>query len=258
MGVNGPCCIMMKYVRPSEDMRLTILDGNVCEGTICGVILAIVEGGVVVDGYRFEHNGKELILPASQEFYYNDGTFKKGESIIPDNTWYGVNCLAGCSKSALWYYKSGKAEPWEWRKELISWEILPNYNVKLLNGFIPDELFEEQEDVYNWHDLVVHKDNGDIEFKKAPLSVFRLDDNQQKLFERYKALLKEMNDAGMEIIEDRDSCEMVVLNTSECFVDFEEGGEFKGVFPKDMTFTIPNHTYFYRDCGERINIRKNK
>lgn len=247
---------MMKYVRPTEEMRLTVINGNVCEGTICGVVLTIVEGETVVDSYRFKHNGKEVVLPAEQEFYYNDGAFKRGESIISECPWNGVIRLAGYANSVLWYYKNGKAEPWEWKKELISWEILPNYNAKLLNGFIPNELFVAQDSVYDWHDLIIHKDNGDIEFKKAPLSVLRLNDNQQKLFERYKALLKEMDDADMMIIENRDSCEMAVLNTSACFVGFEEGGEFESIFPKDMTFTIRNHTYYYGDNCERINIRK--
>lgn len=249
---------MMKYIRPSEDMRLTVINGNVCEGTICGVILTIVEGEAVVDGYRFKHNGKEVILPASQEFYYNDGAFKRGESIISECTWNGVVCLTGYPNSVLWYYKNGKAEPWEWKKELIAWEILPDYKAKLLNGFIPDELFAAQDNVYNWHDLIVHKDNGDVEFKKAPLSVLRLNDKQQKLFERYKALLKEMDDAGILIIEDRDNSEMAVLNCSEYEVEFECDNDFEPVFPTDMQFVIRNHTYYYRDNCERMNICKKK
>ena len=249
---------MMKYVRPTEEMRLTVINGNVCEGTICGVILTIVEGEIAVDGYRFKHNGKEVVLPAEQEFYYNDGAFKRGESIISECIWNGVIRLAGYANSVLWYYKDGKAEPWEWKKELISWEILPNYNAKLLNGFIPDELFSEQKNVYNWHDLIVHKDNGDIEFKKAPLSVLRLNDNQQKLFEQFKALLKEMNDADMLIVEDRDRCNLAVLNCSEYEVGFECDNDFEPVFPTDMQFVIRNHTYYYRDNSERMNISKKK
>ena len=239
-------------------MRLTVLNGNVWEGTICGVILTIVEGDVVVDGYRFKHDGNEGFLPASQKFYYDDGTFKRGESIIRECDWDGVKHLTGCSNSVLWYYKDGKAEPWEWKKELISWEILPNYNVKLLNGFIPDELFREQEDVYSWHDLIVHKDNGDIEFKKAPLSVLRLNDKQKELFERFKSILKEMDDSGLMIIEDRDNGDMAVLNCSEYEVGFECDSDFEPVFPEDMQFIIRNHTYYCGDGGERMDIRKKK
>lgn len=249
---------MEKYVIPSEEMRLTVIDGKVCEGTICGVILTIVEGNIVVDGYRFKHNGEEIVLPAKQEFYFDDGAFKRGESIIPECTWDRVNCLTGYTDSVLWYYKNGKAEPWEWKKELISWEILPNYNAKLLNGFIPDELFREQEDVYNWYDLIVHKDNGDVEFKKAPLSVLRLNDKQKELFERYKSILKEMDDSGMIIIEDRDSCNFAVLNCSEYKIDFDCGSDFDPIFPTDMQFVIRNHTYYYKDNDERMNIYKKK
>jgi hypothetical protein len=248
----------MKYVIPSEEMRLTVIDGKVCEGTICGVILTIVEGDVVVDGYRFKHNGKETILPAEQEFYFDENTFKLGQPIIPRYSWNGLSRLAGWDRLTLWYYKNGKAEPWEWKKELISWEILSNNNAKLLNGFIPDELFGEQENVYSWHDLIVHKDNGDVEFKKAPLSVLRLNDKQKVLFERYKALLKEMNDADMLIVEDRDSCNLVVLNCSEYEVGFECDNDFEPVFPIDMQFVIRNHTYYYGDNGERMNICKKK
>lgn len=249
---------MMKYVRPTEEMRLTVIDGKVCEGTICGVILTIVEGEIAVDGYRFKHNGEEIILPVTQDFYPDEIAFKNGASIIPDCSWNGFYSLFGWDRLTLWYYKNGKAEPWEWKKELISWEILPNYNAKLLNGFIPDELFGEQENVYSWHDLIVHKDNGDVEFEKAPLSVLRLNDNQQKLFERFKALLKEMNDADMLIVEDRNSSNLAVLNCSEYEVGFECGNDFEPVFPTDMQFVIRNHTYYYRDDDERMNICKKK
>ena len=239
-------------------MRLTVINGNVCEGTICGVILTIVEGEIAVDGYRFKHNGGEIILPAEQEFYFDENTFKLGQPIIPDCSWNGLYSLTGWDRLTLWYYKNGKAEPWEYKKELISWEILPNYNAKLLNGFIPDELFGEQENVYNWHDLIVHKDNGDIEFKKAPLSVLRLNDRQQKLFEQFKALLKDMNDADMLIVEDRDTRNLAVLNCSEYEVGFEIDNDFEPVFPTDMQFVIRNHTYYYRDNSERMNICKKK
>lgn len=249
---------MMKYIIPTEDMRLTVLSGNVCEGTICGVILTIVEGDIVVDGYRFKHNGNEVILPATQDFYPDEITFKNGTSIIPNCTWNGFYPLLGWDRQTLWYYKNGKANPWEWKKELISWEILPNFNAKLLNGFIPDELFETQDSVYNWHDLIVHKDNGDVEFKKAPLSVLRLNNNQQKLFERFKALLKEMNDADMLIVEDRDSGNTAVLNCSEYKIGFDCGNDFEPVFPTDMQFVIHNHTYYYKDGAERMNICKKK
>jgi hypothetical protein len=249
---------MMKYVRPTEEMRLTVINGNVCEGTICGVILTIVAGDVVVDGYRVKHNSEEMVLPATQEFYFDENTFKLGQPIIPDCSWNGLYSLVGWDRPTLWYYKNGKAESWEWKKELISWEILPNYNAKLLNGFIPDELFREQEDVYNWYDLIVHKDNGDVEFKKAPLSVLRLNDKQKELFERYKSILKEMDDSGMIIIEDRDSCNFAVLNCSEYKIDFDYGSDFDPVFPEDMQFVIRNHTYYYKDGGERMNICKKK
>jgi len=249
---------MMEYVRPTEMMRLTVINGNVCEGTICGVILTIVEGDIVMDGYRFKHNGKGIILPADQEFYFDENTFKLGQPIIPDCSWNGLYSLVGWDRPTLWYYKNGKAEPWKWKNELISWEILPNYNAKLLNGFIPDELFGEEKDVYSWHDLIVHKDNGDIEFKKAPLSVLRLNDNQQKLFEQFKALLKEMTDADMLIVEDRDRCELAVLNCSEYRVEFECGNDFEPAFPTDMQVVIRNHTYYYGDGSERMNIYKKK
>ena len=248
----------MKYVRPTEEMKLTVINGHVCEGTICGVVLTIVEGKIVVDGYRFEHNGEGIILPAEQEFYFDENTFKLGQPIIPDCIWNGLYGLVGWDRPTLWYYKNGKAEPWEYKKELVSWEILPNYKAKLLNGFIPDELFGEQENVYNWHDLIVHKDNGDVEFKKAPLSVLRLNDNQQKLFERFKALLKEMNDADMLIVEDRDNSNLAVLNCSEYKVEFDNGNDFEPIFPTDMQFVIRNQTYYYGDSGERINIYKKK
>lgn len=247
---------MMKYVRPSEDMRLTVLDGNLCEGKICGVILTIVEGETVVDGYRFEHNGKGVIFPAEQKFYNNDEAFKRGQSIIPNDDWNGVNRLIGSYDLVLWYYKNGKAEPWEWKKELISWEILPDYNAKLLNGWIPSELYYAQEDVYAWYDLIVHKDNGDIEFKKAPLSVLRLNDKQKELFERFKALLEEMNEAKMMILEERDRCEFIMYNNENYDISVDYGEEYALSFPKDLQFTWRNYTYAYRDNDERMSLIK--
>jgi hypothetical protein len=85
-----------------------------------------------------------------------------------------------------------------------------------------------------------------------------LNDNQQKLFEQFKALLKEMNDADMLIVEDRDSGNLAVLNCSEYEVGFENGNGFEPVFPADMQFVIRNHTSYYRDNDERMDICKKK
>lgn len=256
-GVNGPCCIMKNYIYPSNEMLLTVIDGKVCEGSISGVKMVAVDGVVEADSYRFSHNGTDYVLPITQSFYKSERDFRENRAIEKccASSFLHVVFNAG-TQDSLWYYDKGKAIEYKWREQQLEWFIEPNYKVRLVSGFVPSELYYDQEDVYAWNDLIVHKDNGDIEIKEAPCKVLMLNDKQKELFERFKALLAEMNEAKMMMLEERDNCEFIMYNREnyDISVDYEE--EYAPCFPKDMRFIWSNYTYFHRDNGERMSLVK--
>ena len=203
------------YVKPSNEQVLTVLNDKVCEGQIIGVIFAVVDKDVVVDGYRFRHNGEVFVLPYTQEFYKDAEAFKNKEDISRDSIGLNVYKITGTSRwnKALCYYKNGKAQPWTFMENIVSYELMADGTAVVLNGFVPDKLYEEERECLFFNDLIVHKDNGELERKEAPGKVLLLTDEQKKLFERLKGVLKEMKDANMKLLFDISYQELSVVNT---------------------------------------------
>lgn len=247
---------MEKYIYPSNEMLLTVITGNLCEGQIIGVKMSVLENKAEACSYLFSHNGQEYILPITQSFYKSEQDFKIGKAIEAHSCCDLLHALLGVHVyNTLWYYDQGKAVEYKWREQQLEWIVEPEYKVRLVSGFVPSELYYTQEDVYAWNDLIVHKDNGDIEIKEAPCKVLMLNDKQKVLFERFKALLAEMNEADMMIIEDRDNCDFMVCNRESYDISIEDCGEgYSPCFPKDMHFKWKNHTYYYSGNDEKITL----
>lgn len=240
MGVNGPCCIMNKhYVNPSNEQVLTILNDKLCEGQIIGVIFAVVDKDVVVDGYRFRHNGEVGVLPYTQDFYEDAEAYKNDTSLPGDccdlrqrditDTWRW--------NAALCYYKDGRPQPWTFMENIVSYELMADGTVVVLNGFVPDKLYDEEKECLFFNDLIIHKDDGTIEVKEAPGKVLLLNDEQKKLFERLKGVLKEMKDANMRLLFDISYQELSVVNkpnNNDWYGWCEGGVNWRDVMPEEQ------------------------
>lgn len=230
------------YVEPSNEQVLTILNDKLCEGQIIGVIFAVVDKDVVVDGYRFRHNGEVFILPYTQNFYKDAEAYKNDTSLPGDCSDLMQHKITGTWRwnAALCYYANGRAQPWTFMENIVSYELMADDTVVVLNGFVPDRLYEEEKDCLFFNDLVVYKDNGELERKEAPGKVLLLNDEQKKLFERLKGVLKEMKDANMKLLFDISEQELSVVNKPKegNWYGWSEGGaRWKDVVPGEQMVT---------------------
>lgn len=205
------------YVNPSNEQVLTVLNDKVCEGQIIGVIFAVVDKDVVVDGYRFRHNGEVFVLPCAQAFYKDAEALKNKDDISRNSMDLSVHKITGTWhwNNALYYYKNGKAQYWKFVENVVSYELMADGTVVVLNGFVPDKLYEDEKSCYFFNDLIVHRDNGELDRKEAPGKVLLLNDEQKALFERLKGVLKEMKDANMKLLFDISFQELSVVNTPD-------------------------------------------
>ena len=202
------------YVNPSNERVLTVLNDKLCEGQIIGVIFAVVDKDVVVDGYRFRHNGEVFVLPYTQNFYKDAEAYKNDTSLPGDCSYLGQVEITGTQRwqGALYYYANGKAQPWTFTENIVSYELMADGTVVVLNGFVPDKLYHEERECLFFNDLVVYKDNGELERKEAPGKVLLLNDEQKKLFEEFKTVMKKMSDANMRVLFDTSYYEVSVVN----------------------------------------------
>ena len=202
------------YVSPSNEQVLTVLNDKVCEGQIIGVIFAVVDKDVVVDGYRFRHNGEVFVLPYAQAFYKDAEALKNKNDISRDSMNLSVHEITGTYRwnKALYYYKNGKANVWYFVENVMSYELMADGTVVVLNGFVPNKLYKDERSCLFFNDLIIHKDDGTTEAKQAPGKVLLLNDEQKKLFERLKGVLKEMKDANMKLLFDISYQELSVVN----------------------------------------------
>ena len=202
------------YEKPSNEQVLTILNDKLCEGQIIGVIFAVVDKDVVVDGYRFRHNGEVFVLPYTQNFYKDAEAYKNDTSLPGECCDLRQTKITGTWgwKGALCYYANGRAQPWTFMENIVSYELMADGTVVVLNGFVPDKLYEEERQCLFFNDLIIHKDDGTTEAKEAPGKVLLLNDEQKMLFERLKGVLKEMKDANMKLLFDISCQELSVVN----------------------------------------------
>lgn len=227
------------YVKPSNEQVLTILNDKLCEGQIIGVIFAVVDRDVVVDGYRFRHNGEIFILPYTQDFYEDTEAYKNDRTIPLDSSDLRQAKITGTWSWSgdLYYYADGRAKSWRFVDNIISYELMADDTVVVLNGFVPDKLYGEERECLLFNDLVVHKDNGELERKDAPAKVLLLNDEQKKLFERLKEVLKEMKDANMRLLFDISYTELSVVNKPKegNWYGWSEGGvRWRDVVPEEQ------------------------
>lgn len=227
------------YEKPSNEQVLTVLNDKVCEGQIIGVIFAVVDKDVVVDGYRFRHNGEVFVLPYTQNFYKDAEAYKNDTSLPGDCSDFRQAKITDGWRwnSALCYYANGRAQPWTFMENIVSYELMADDTVVVLNGFVPDKLYREEKDCYLFNDLVVHKDDGTTEVKDAPGKILLLNDEQKKLFERLKEVLKEMKDANMRLLFDISYTELSVVNKPKegnWFGWCEGGVRWRDVVPEEQ------------------------
>ena len=202
------------YINPSDKTLLTILNDNVCEGTITGVIFQNFDGHFLVDGYRFKHNGELYTLPYDQEFFKDEDALKRNVNIEPQNNDKKFYLISGCNRAneTQYYLKAGKAEPWQLNQSVDRYILGKDFKIENIDGFVPEKLYNTEEEFYYHNDLIIHKDNGDVEIKPAPINVLVLNDKQREIFERLKSVLKEMKDSNMVLMHDCSYNELSVIN----------------------------------------------
>lgn len=245
------------YVNPSNDQVLTILNDKVCEGQIIGVIFAVVNKDVVVDGYRFRHNGEVFITPCGQAFYKDAEDLKNKCILEPKCNDLKQRQITGfyAWDRVLYYYKNGKAQPWKFVENVVSYELMADGTVVVLNGFVPDKLYSEEQECYFFNDLIIHKDDGTTESKQAPGKVLLLNDEQRKLFERLKGVLKEMGNANMKLLFDISYQELSVVNIPKDndWYGWSEGGvHWRSVMPKEQV--LKDGDFDMYDINEEFEI----
>lgn len=225
---------MKKYIMPSEKMMLTNVGGKIVEGRIIGVIMTVVNGEIIPEAYRFLHNGQKFVLTSDQKFYSGYDELRHDKEISP--------CVDSCRIAHLtdgvvndwnynnpryckaWYFDGVKAQVWDWRDNIISYEICADITV-LLNGFIPKQLYRNEEDCYAYNDAIIHKDDGTTETKEGFLKRLLLNDEQKELLSKFIMAWKDLGKADMEIIFDRDCSEWSVVSTKGIMVSFNDSGD---------------------------------
>lgn len=227
------------YVKPSNEQVLTVLNDKLCEGQIIGVIFAVVDKDVVVNGYRFRHNGEVFVLHYTQSFYKDAEAYKNDTSLPGDCSDFRQAKITGTWRwySALCYYANGRAQPWTFMENIVSYELMADDTVVVLNGFVPDKLYEEEKECMFFNDLIIHKDDGTTEAKQAPGKVLLLNDEQKALFERLKGVLKEMRSANMKLLFDISYQELSVINKpkeDDWFGCCDGGVRWKEVMPEEQ------------------------
>ena len=241
-----------KYIYPNGKELLTIINGRVCEGTIVSVRLwynAEFQDSEAVS-YKFKHKDELYVLPITQEFFANDEDLKINHSIEPNESSNYISRIA----QGRYILKDGKPERWNWYESIHSWDI-ESSSVKLVDGEIPDKLYNTLEDVYFFNDLVIHKDNGDIEIKRGLGKELELTESQKEVLERLKGILKEIEKAGIKLVNDREDEDWYAINVSNYDVYFGYNEEHEVRFPAGSEIDIP-WTYIYSD--ERMSFRPKK
>lgn len=232
------------YINPSDKTLLTILNDNVCEGTITGVIFQNFDGHFLVDGYRFKHNGELFTLPYDQEFFKNEDALKRSIRIEPERNDKRFDLISTHHKADVtqYYLKAGKAEPWQLNQNVNRYLLGQNCKIENIDGFVPEKLYDSEEQFYLHNDLIIHKDNGDIEIQDAPIKKILLNDKQKELFERFKSLVKEMDEANMVIMSKFCDDSIGVINRPS------SGNEWAGTYnePNSVNFwdSLPNEQYW--------------
>ena len=230
-----------KYIYPNGKELLTIINGKVCEGTIVSVRLwynAEFQDSEAVS-YKFKHKDEFYVLPITQEFFANDEDLKINHSIEPkESSDYTYRIAQG-----RYILKDGKAEYWHWNESIHSWDVESD-SVKLVDGEIPDKLYNTIEDVYFFNDLVIHKDNGDIEIKRGLGKELELTEEQKAVLEKFKDVIKEVKEAGIQLVDDRENEAWHAINVSNFNVYFGYDEEHEVRFPAGSEIDIPwNYAY---------------
>lgn len=231
------------YINPSNEQVLTILNDKLCEGQIIGVIFMVIDKDVEVNAYKFRHNGEVFVLPCTQSFYKDAEAYKNDTSLPCNDANLMQHRITGDYRwrtNVYCYYKNGKAQPWEFVENIVSYELMVDGTVVVLNGFVPDKLYEDERSCLFFNDLIIHKDDGTTEAKEAPGKVLLLNDEQKKLFERLKGVLKEMKDANMKILFNYSYQELSVINKPKDSDWYGWGNgdvSWKSVMPEEQEIT---------------------
>ena len=231
------------YIKPSDDQILTIINDRICEGTITGVIFQNFDGHFLVDGYRFKHNGELYTLPYDQEFFKDEDALKRNVNIEPQNNDKKFHAISGhCNANKTQYYlKAGKAEPWQLNQSVDRYLLGKDSKIENIDGFVPAKLYDTEEQFYLHNDLIIHKDNGDIEIQDAPIKKILLNDKQKELFEQLKSLIQQMRDANMIVITDISSDGISAINKP--FNHYDWCGTY-GDGSMNFWNIIPDEQYF--------------
>lgn len=253
---------MNNYISPNSSLVITQLNNQVVEGKIKSVIFSVSkENGINAETYRFSHNGEIYTLPITQTFWLNKENLMCNNPIIPrdkDSFLRRIHSSLWKEDRTLYYYNNGKSESWTVKDNIKYYEIDSNYNLYVLEGFCPDELFEFEEEVFAYNDVVVIKDDGTVDKKEGYLSPLILTEKQQEIFHRFKDILNEMRDENISIVYYNDYGKYCVVNTSAYDIEFEDDADHRFCFPKNQCFSDSIFYRYYEDNGDRISLINKK
>lgn len=198
----------VSFTKPSKKSVFTLIGEEVVECRIDNVTLVVEddEGGakrMVVSHYDIANNeGQITSLPSNAVFYDSTDDFRAGnpKEKMSENGHNVLNTAIRNHYAIKWYFNGVEAVEYEPADNITKVVIDANFNFRVTEGFVPDEMFKESVSAYAYNDIPTVDIDGKKGIKKGFLSPLLFNEKQREIMERFKALSKEMMDAKIEML----------------------------------------------------------
>lgn len=191
-------------------MMYTFHNGNLIE---CQPIITVVtneDNNYVIDKVEVKHNGETFSVRKEQPFYKTENDYKQGTELhmseINYNYFLREDCWSIEVNSSCYHYNNDNMEVKKYipknniksfKFEYKSFNKIYIERSDIIDGFIPDELFLCREEAFAYNDYKVVKDDGTEEVKKGYLHKLLLNEKQQEIIDRLRAVMKEIDENNM-------------------------------------------------------------
>lgn len=157
-------------------------------------------------------------ISKTPRLYKSEEDFKKGVFIheIYKEVTFG-EVLHSCryeineNDCTAWVYELGAATKIQADK-MVSRVICKNYRYTIEGDSLPKYLYKSADSVYNFNDYIFVGEDGNEEIRKSKYGFLLIQDDQRDVFDRFKAILKEMEEKDLKIIWCNEEYKMAVVN----------------------------------------------
>lgn len=184
----------LKVIELNENGTVYIpYEGMLTEVILSKIIYCPSDNGYVLKEIVVEHQGCEIIV-AEDDVYYSIKDYTEGNSIKFTSKFFHLK------KGYYWNENTNQPEFYSVTNE--GCDLVYDYKTKelIIDGYVPEDLFEIAEDVRLYYPIQVRNIEGEIEEHGGVLSKLMLNEEEMELVEVFKKCLRKMQEHNISFV----------------------------------------------------------